>query len=58
MQIRLLAFAFAVPVGKSNTNVVMMQAAEDGPRFDAPEGVNSSPRRRILFKDRWVRLRL
>jgi len=28
----------------------MMQAAEDGPRFDAPEGVNWSPRRRILVK--------
>jgi len=40
----------AVPVGKSNTNVVMMQAAEDGPRFDAPEGVNWSPRRRILVQ--------
>jgi hypothetical protein len=26
----------AVPVGKSK----MMQAAEDGPRFDAAEGVN------------------
>ncbi len=37
------------PVGKSNTNVVM-QAAEDGPRFDAPEGVNWSPRRRILVQ--------
>jgi hypothetical protein len=27
-----------------------MQAAEDGPRFDAPEGVNWSPRRRILVQ--------
>jgi hypothetical protein len=26
----------------------MMQAAEDGPRFDAAEGVNWSPHRRIL----------
>ena len=39
-----------VPVGKSNANVVMMQAAEDGPRFDAAEGVNWSPRRRILVQ--------
>ena len=36
------------PCRKSNTNVVMMQAAKDGPRFDAPEGVDWSPRRRIL----------
>ena len=28
----------------------MMQAAEDGPRFDAAEGVNWSPRRRILVQ--------
>jgi hypothetical protein len=28
----------------------MMQAAEDGPRFDAAEGVNGSPRRRILVQ--------
>jgi hypothetical protein len=35
---------------KSNTNVVMMQAAEDGPCFDAPAGVNWSPRRRILVQ--------
>ena len=28
----------------------MMQAAEDGPRFDPPEGVNWSPRRRILVQ--------
>ncbi len=28
----------------------MMQAAEDGPRFDAPEGLNWSPRRRILVQ--------
>ena len=27
-----------------------MQAAEDGPGFDAPEGVNWSPRRRILVQ--------
>jgi spore coat protein A, manganese oxidase len=27
-----------------------MQATEDGPRFDAPEGVNRSPRRRILVQ--------
>ena len=27
-----------------------MQAAEDGPRFDAPEGVNWSPRRRVLVQ--------
>jgi hypothetical protein len=40
----------AVPVGKSNTNVVMMQAAKDGPRFDAAEGVNWSPRWRILVQ--------
>src|SRR5690348_6579846 len=38
------------PYRKSNTNVVMMQAAGDGPRFDAPEGVNWSPRRRILVQ--------
>src|SRR6266545_8001161 len=37
-------------VRKSNTNVVMMQAAKDGPRFDAAEGVNWSPRRRILVQ--------
>jgi len=28
----------------------MMQAAGDGPCFDAPEGVNWSPRRRILVQ--------
>jgi hypothetical protein len=38
------------PYRKSNTNVAMMQAAEDGPRFDAPEGVNWSPRPRILVQ--------
>ena len=38
------------PCRKSNANVVMMQAAEDGPRFDAAEGVNWSPRRRILVQ--------
>ena len=40
----------ACPCRKSNTNVVMMQAAEDEPRFDAAEGVNWSPRRRILVQ--------
>ena len=40
----------ACPCRKSNTNVVMMQAAEERPRFDAPEGVNRSPRRRILVQ--------
>jgi hypothetical protein len=40
----------ACPCRKSNTNVVMMHAAEHGPRFDAPEGVNWSPRRRILVQ--------
>ena len=38
------------PCRKSNANVVMMQAAGDGPCFDAPEGVNWSPRRRILVQ--------
>jgi len=28
----------------------MMQTAKDGPRFDAPEGVNRSPDRRILVQ--------
>ena len=31
------------PCRKSNTNVVMVQAAEDRYGFDAPEGVNWSP---------------
>jgi hypothetical protein len=39
-----------VPVGKSDTNVVMVQAAEDGPRFDAPEGVDWSPHGRIFVQ--------
>jgi hypothetical protein len=43
-----LAIFDPVPVGKSDTNVVMVQAAEDGPRFDAAEGLNWSPHRRIL----------
>ena len=35
----------------------MMQAAEDGPRFDAAEGVNRSPRRRILVQGQVFDLR-
>jgi hypothetical protein len=38
------------PCRKSNANVVMMQPAEDGPRFDAPDSVNWPPHRRILVQ--------
>jgi hypothetical protein len=37
-----------VPVGKSNSNIAMMQSGEDRPRFDAPDGVDGSSHRRIL----------
>ena len=40
----------ACPCRKSNTNVVMMQAAKDGPRFYAAEGFNWSPRRRRCLR--------
>ena len=47
---RVRVLGWIVPVVNQIANVVMMQAAEDGPRFDAPEDVNWSPRWRILVQ--------
>jgi hypothetical protein len=52
-----LAF-FWIALSLSDTNVVMVQAAEDGPRFDAPEAWTGRLMGASLFKDRCVRLRL